>query len=139
MAAIEQETVKCDPVTHIDAGRHRSRRSFSVLRARANPTFQELDLYDRPRNVFVAGFIGSPAMNFLEGTLEASPVLALAGGSRLPMAIAPPVAFGTPLLLGIRPEDIAVDETGVEVLVKVVEPIGSETHVALEIGAQELT
>src|SRR5690349_24228930 len=57
-----------------------------------------LDLYDDPANLFVAGFIGSPAMNFIEGTLSASAsgagVIAGPQGHRLPLAAAPANADG---------------------------------------------
>ncbi|MBX5133318.1 sn-glycerol-3-phosphate ABC transporter ATP-binding protein UgpC [Rhizobium lentis] len=101
-----------------------------------------LELYDRPRNVFVAGFLGSPAMNFLEGTLRnsGSPALTLAGGSRIDLSHAPGASAGRPLVLGIRPEDIALGgEDGVDAIVRVVEPTGSETHVAVEVEGKELT
>jgi multiple sugar transport system ATP-binding protein len=101
-----------------------------------------LELYDRPRNIFVAGFLGSPAMNFLEGTLEAGsgPSLALAGGARVKLSQAPGNSAGRPLTLGIRPEDISLGgDEGVDAVVKVIEPTGSETHVAVEIEGKELT
>jgi len=101
-----------------------------------------LELYDRPRNVFVAGFLGSPAMNFLEGTIEigASPWLVLAGGARIRLSRAPANSDKRPVTIGIRPEDITLgDETGVEATIKVVEPTGSETHVAVELDGRELT
>ncbi|EJJ31633.1 ABC transporter ATP-binding protein [Rhizobium sp. CF142] len=101
-----------------------------------------LELYDRPRNIFVAGFLGSPAMNFLEGTLENSggPSLALAGGARVKLSQAPENSAGKPLTLGIRPEDISLGgDEGIEAIVKVIEPTGSETHVAVEVEGKELT
>jgi multiple sugar transport system ATP-binding protein len=101
-----------------------------------------LELYDRPRNIFVAGFLGSPAMNFLEGTLEGAgnPVLSLPGGSRVTLSRAPANSANRPLTLGIRPEDITFGgENGVDAVVKVVEPTGSETHVAVELEGRELT
>ncbi|KWV53695.1 sugar ABC transporter ATP-binding protein [Rhizobium altiplani] len=101
-----------------------------------------LELYDRPRNVFVAGFLGSPAMNFLEGTLQdgASPALTLSGGSRAVLSRAPSASAGRPVTLGIRPEDISLGgEDGVAATVKVVEPTGSETHVAVDVEGKELT
>jgi len=101
-----------------------------------------LELYDRPRNIFVAGFLGSPAMNFLEGMLETgtSPSLALSGGARVKLSQAPANSAGKPLTLGIRPEDISLGgDEGVEAIVKVIEPTGSETHVAVEVEGKELT
>jgi multiple sugar transport system ATP-binding protein len=101
-----------------------------------------LELYDRPRNIFVAGFLGSPAMNFLEGTIDGTgtPLLSLPGGSRVPLSRAPANSANRPLTLGIRPEDITFGgENGVDAVVKVVEPTGSETHVAVELEGRELT
>ncbi|MBB3387971.1 multiple sugar transport system ATP-binding protein [Rhizobium sp. BK275] len=101
-----------------------------------------LELYDRPRNIFVAGFLGSPAMNFLEGTVETdgSPSLALPGGARIKLSQAPENSAGKPLTLGIRPEDISLGgDEGIEAIVKVIEPTGSETHVAVEVEGKELT
>jgi multiple sugar transport system ATP-binding protein len=90
-----------------------------------------LDLYDRPENTFVAGFIGSPAMNFFEGTLKANGAGAVqtAGGNRLPLGEMPKASDGRPVLYGIRPEDIEIADDGVPAEVVVVEPTGSETQI----------
>jgi multiple sugar transport system ATP-binding protein len=90
-----------------------------------------LDLYDRPANTFVAGFIGSPAMNFFEGTLEANgtSVVETAGGVRLPLETAPVGSNGRQVLYGIRPEHLELADDGVPAEVVVVEPTGSETQV----------
>src|SRR5262245_5329091 len=63
-----------------------------------------LELYDRPQNLFVAGFIGSPAMNFLKGTIRANGALAFegAGGVRLPLAAAPSNSDGRPAGCGVH-------------------------------------
>ncbi len=101
-----------------------------------------LELYDRPRNVFVAGFLGSPAMNFLEGKIMGgvSPALALPTGTRIELENAPAQSEGREIILGIRPEDISfASEGGVMATVTVVEPTGSETHVALDLEGKELT
>ena len=101
-----------------------------------------LELYDRPRNVFVAGFLGSPAMNFLEGKITggASPELILPTGTRIELASAPAQSDGREVVLGIRPEDISFASAGgVSAKVTVVEPTGSETHVALDLEGRELT
>ncbi len=94
-----------------------------------------LDLYDRPANRFVAGFIGSPAMNFLPGTVEAGGFRA-EGGSLWPL---PPGVrnAGRPAVYGVRPEHLQLaDGGGVPLLVQVVEPTGSETQVHGRLGAQ---
>ncbi|HEX8048144.1 ABC transporter ATP-binding protein [Rhizobium sp.] len=101
-----------------------------------------LELYDRPRNVFVAGFLGSPAMNFLEGKLAAgpNPTLLLPSGAQVELFDAPAQAEGKDVLIGIRPEDISfAADGGVPATVTVIEPTGSETHVALEVEGKELT
>src|SRR6516162_238399 len=76
-----------------------------------------LELYDRPRNLFVAGFIGSPAMNFLKGVVRANGALEFAGRGdvRLPLAVAPSGAEGRPAVYGVRPEHFAVADDGIEV------------------------
>src|SRR5215204_3689977 len=80
-----------------------------------------LDLYDRPANLFVAGFIGSPAMNILAGRLEGSGFLA-DGGLALPVRHPPGISAGASALYGIRPEHFALSPGGVPVEVVVVEP-----------------
>ncbi|WP_180902719.1 ABC transporter ATP-binding protein [Martelella soudanensis] len=99
-----------------------------------------LGLYDRPKNIFVAGFLGSPAMNFLEGVIEDGGTFVLKGGARAALHSTPAVAADAPLVLGIRPEDLALgEEDGIDAVVKVIEPTGSETHVAVEVEGRELT
>src|SRR2546428_1333590 len=65
-----------------------------------------LELYDRPQNLFVAGFIGSPAMNFLNGKIHADRRLEVecANGERMPLLTAPNGSDGPPVIYGIRPE-----------------------------------
>ena len=70
-----------------------------------------LDLYDRPDNLFVAGFIGSPAMNFIRGRIEADGFVA-DGGLRLPLRAALAAAAGRPAIYGIRPEHFRLDAGG---------------------------
>jgi multiple sugar transport system ATP-binding protein len=96
-----------------------------------------LDLYDRPANLFVAGFIGSPAMNILKGTLRADGFHA-DGGPVLPVdrPASPPAGA---VLYGVRPEHFTLSDTGVPALVKIVEPTGSETQVIAELGGQAIT
>src|SRR5206468_6883342 len=65
-----------------------------------------LELYDRPQNLFVAGFIGSPAMNFLAGQIRSNgvPQFESTNGVRLPLSAAPTGSDGRPVIYGIRPE-----------------------------------
>ncbi len=99
-----------------------------------------LQLYDRPNNRFVAGFIGSPAMNFIDGTvrLGATPHVEAAGGARLPLPPDTKVADGKPVVFGIRPEHLDLTDDGFEAAVVVVEPTGSETQVFVRLGKQEI-
>jgi multiple sugar transport system ATP-binding protein len=96
-----------------------------------------LDLYDRPANQFVAGFIGSPAMNFIEGRIEGSSFAATKGFA-LPIAGAPAGSSGRPAVYGLRPEHIRLDGAGLEAKVHVVEPMGSETQVVADIGGHNI-
>ena len=92
-----------------------------------------LDLYDDPANIFVAGFIGSPSMNFLKGTAMGGMFVA-AGGYSLPLPKTAGVKEGAAVTLGMRPEHVRLDPNGIPATVVVVEPTGSETQVALHIG-----
>jgi multiple sugar transport system ATP-binding protein len=100
-----------------------------------------LDLYDKPVNRFVAGFLGSPAMNFLEGTLHLrdGPKLALANGQSFPLSRMPAGSDGRKLVFGIRPEEIRIAEEGADAKLIVVEPTGSETLLSIDFAGQELT
>ena len=99
-----------------------------------------LELYDRPDNLFVAGFIGSPAMNFLRGTIAAngSAEFEGPGGIRLPLDAMPASSAGRPAVYGIRPEHFTLDDDGAEAEVHVVEPTGSELQVVAKLGGQEV-
>ena len=100
-----------------------------------------LELYDRPMNQFVAGFIGSPAMNFLAGTVKGASVQ-MANGVVLPLAKAPTAGEGRAVTYGIRPEHIEfggdANAAGVDAEVVVVEPTGSETQVVARVGGQDI-
>ncbi|KKB12561.1 sugar ABC transporter ATP-binding protein [Devosia geojensis] len=88
-----------------------------------------LELYDRPRNLFVAEFIGSPSMNFLKGTSGSHGFLT-DDGVEVYSGVLP---AGT-TTFGIRPEDMVLDPNGLDVEVVVVEPTGPETHVIGRLG-----
>ena len=99
-----------------------------------------LDLYHTPRNRFVAGFIGSPAMNFLDGTIVAMAGeridVELDGGYLAAVRCKPGsgVAEGAPVTLGVRPEALNPDGAGESVIpgkVYAVERLGGETYVYL--------
>jgi multiple sugar transport system ATP-binding protein len=99
-----------------------------------------LELYDRPDNLFVASFIGSPAMNFLKGRIKANGATGFEGpdGVKLPLATAPANADGRPAVYGIRPEHFAIADDGAEAEIVVVEPTGSETQVFAKLGGEEV-
>jgi multiple sugar transport system ATP-binding protein len=113
-----------------------------------------LELYDRPANRFVAGFIGSPAMNFMEGVArEHSGHLhaeMLGAHFELPAPMRErmgPAALRSPhFTVGIRPEDIylhggarpAGETVAVEAMVEAVEPMGNEIFIYARVGGQEL-
>ncbi|MGH8780008.1 ABC transporter ATP-binding protein [Paraburkholderia sp.] len=107
-----------------------------------------LDLYDRPANLFVASFLGSPSMNFAEGIVTAGaqgPALKFGDGVEvaLPGAVAAEAAPGAKLTLGVRPEHVELDvagsgnggnDTATAMDIEVVEPTGAETHLYGKIG-----
>ncbi len=99
-----------------------------------------LDLYDRPDNLFVAGFIGSPAMNCLKGTLRLNGKAEFEGpgGVLLPAPTAPAGSDGRPAVYGIRPEHFTIADTGAEAVVQVVEPTGSEIQIVAKLGGKEI-
>ena len=107
-----------------------------------------LNLYNKPVNQFVAGFIGSPSMNFVQGTLvaEGGGLVFDEGNLRLPLPKEHHDALkdhvGKEVTLGIRPEDIhdpdsmgrSVEAVEIEALVEVVEPMGNEVFLYLTTG-----
>jgi multiple sugar transport system ATP-binding protein len=99
-----------------------------------------LDLYDNPANQFVAGFIGSPAMNFLKGTVRVNGSAIFEGpnGVKLPVAKAPKSADGIAAVYGIRPEHFTMAADGAEAEIVVIEPTGSETQVFAKLGGEEV-
>jgi multiple sugar transport system ATP-binding protein len=96
-----------------------------------------LDLYDRPQNMFVAGFIGSPSMNFITGTLTADG-FRTDDGIPLPVQATQKRTNGQTAIYGTRPEHFRLDDQGVPLEVVVVEPTGSETQVLGRLGKQQV-
>jgi multiple sugar transport system ATP-binding protein len=100
-----------------------------------------LELYDDPANLFVAGFIGSPAMNFLPGKLVtegAGRGVRIAAGFVL-AAPANREADGRDVVIGVRPEHFEIGEPCVQAQVVVVEPTGADTQVYCRIAGQDVT
>ena len=122
---------------------HRRHQSGGVIEQIGSP----LDLYNRPGNLFVAGFLGSPRMNFFkarvaDGTGESAIVAAIEGLATpvsLPLGTgdARPPPIGNAIVVGVRPE--AFDARGdtafaIDATVKVVESLGRETLVYADAG-----
>jgi multiple sugar transport system ATP-binding protein len=99
-----------------------------------------LELYDKPDNQFVAGFIGSPAMNFLKGKVKANGAATFEGpnGVKLPLKSAPSNSDGKPAVYGVRPEHFTIADDGAEAEIVVVEPTGSETQVFAKLGGEQV-
>jgi multiple sugar transport system ATP-binding protein len=100
-----------------------------------------LDLYDSPANRFVATFLGSPAMNLVEGMIDgANPTqLQLPDGHSASIGSAPTGWAGHRVIFGIRPENVRLDpEAGLPCVVSLVEPTGSETHLIAHAGQTEI-
>jgi multiple sugar transport system ATP-binding protein len=95
-----------------------------------------LELYDRPANRFVAGFIGSPAMNFLPGRASGGGIAIAGAGAAL--AAGARLEENREVILGVRPEHLEIAADGFEAEVVVVEPTGSETQVFARLGGQEI-
>jgi len=95
-----------------------------------------LELYDRPANLFVAGFIGSPAMNVLKGHIVSSGFAM--GNLTLPVRNLPAASVGRPSYYGIRPEHFHLRQDGLPVEVRVVEPTGAETQVVAKADGREI-
>ncbi|MGO7357432.1 ABC transporter ATP-binding protein [Rhizobium ruizarguesonis] len=106
-----------------------------------------LDLYDDPANQFVAGFVGSPKMNFLKAVVvEAQPgraVIALESdaNTRLTLPVADPIEAGAKVTLGIRPEhfvDAGTGDADVTVTIDVAEHLGNTSYIYATIGPEQL-
>ncbi|HET7805296.1 MAG TPA: sn-glycerol-3-phosphate ABC transporter ATP-binding protein UgpC [Pseudolabrys sp.] len=99
-----------------------------------------LDLYDRPDNLFVAGFIGSPAMNMLKGriSLNGTASFNAPAGVTFSLSNAPAGSDGRPTIYGVRPEHFSLSDDGIDAVIQVVEPTGSELQVVAKVGENEI-
>jgi multiple sugar transport system ATP-binding protein len=104
------------------------------------------EIYRRPMTRFVADFIGSPGMSFLDASLDADGAAAALDGGRLPLSgygyIDPPTG-ATKVTLGIRPERVIVDRAPgpgrLAARVRGVEPLGADSVIWLNLGGQTLS
>ena len=94
-----------------------------------------LELYDNPANLFVAGFIGSPSMNFIPGKVNGAGI-DLGGGISLPLKT--DVKNGSSIILGVRPEHLAVSPQGLPAEVVVVEPTGADTQIYCKLAGVDV-
>jgi multiple sugar transport system ATP-binding protein len=109
---------------------------------RIEQTGAPLELYDRPANKFVAGFIGSPAMNFLPGTVRRSSgalEVELSDGTRLAAPLGAGGVDGQSVIYGTRPEHLTLADSGIAAQVVVMEPTGMDTFVACRHEGAELS
>jgi multiple sugar transport system ATP-binding protein len=102
-----------------------------------------LELYDNPRSVFVAAFIGSPSMNLLNGKVDktaGTPMFRLGPEAALPLPAMDGASADSAAVYGIRPEYLSLSEAGKGLAGKVVvvEPLGSETQVMVTVGDQTI-
>ena len=110
-----------------------------------------LDLFERPATRFVAGFLGSPKMNFLEGTLvrtDLGSAIRLGNGGpvlALPLDRLDPAAAPGPVILGVRPEHVgragAAEREGfarLDAIVDLLQPTGSRTYATVRCAGQQL-
>jgi len=100
---------------------------------------EPLELYDNPANLFVAQFIGSPAMNVLDGVLRKSSSCVEALGRRWPIGTLSGGTEGQAVKYGVRPEHFAVGGPGaITAEVVVVEPMGAETELVVKVADASL-
>lgn len=95
-----------------------------------------LDLYDAPANTFVAGFIGSPSMNLIDGKIEGTDFVS--EGMRFDVGSIADGHDGKAVTVGVRPEHLTLADNGFEAKVAVVEPTGSEIHLVSRVGGRDV-
>ncbi|MDQ6621327.1 MAG: sn-glycerol-3-phosphate import ATP-binding protein UgpC [Pseudomonadota bacterium] len=106
---------------------------------RAEQIGTPMEVYEDPATVFVAGFIGSPAMNFLPGRMAEGRRVVLEGAGTLPAASSLPA--GTEVTVGLRPEHLAPStqaDASLAGRVEVVEALGADTLLHLDVGGRNV-
>src|SRR5581483_6122128 len=106
---------------------------------RAEQIGTPMEVYENPATVFVAGFIGSPAMNFLPGRIAEGKRVVLEGAGSLPAAVSLPA--GSEVTVGLRPEHLAPANQADASLagrVEVVEALGADTLLHLDVGGRNV-
>ena len=100
-----------------------------------------LEVYDRPENLFVAEFVGSPAMNMQDGKIVQSGRqhgVQFANGEIVELPETIKTEIGQDVIFGFRPEHLHIGETGLEYKIQLTEPTGSETHVYGQMNGKEI-
>ena len=103
-----------------------------------------IELYRKPANLFVAGFIGSPAMNFLDGVVDGvdgSPSVRLKDSTPIRIAAERKVKPGQSVKIGLRPEHLSLASGGSPLTGQtlLVEPTGAQTHVLFDLAGEQVT
>ncbi|ENN84124.1 putative ABC transporter ATP-binding protein Y4oS [Rhizobium freirei PRF 81] len=103
-----------------------------------------IELYRKPANLFVAGFIGSPAMNFLDGVVEGvegAPAVRLKDSTPVRIADERKVKAGQSVKIGLRPEHLSLASSGSPLTGQtlLVEPTGAQTHVLFDLAGEQVT
>ncbi|ASW04617.1 ABC transporter ATP-binding protein [Rhizobium sp. 11515TR] len=103
-----------------------------------------IELYRKPANLFVAGFIGSPAMNFLDGVIEGvdgAPAVRLKDSTPIRIAGERKVKAGQSVKVGLRPEHLSLASAGSPLTGQtlLVEPTGAQTHVLFDLAGEQVT
>ncbi len=103
-----------------------------------------IELYRKPANLFVAGFIGSPAMNFLDGVvegIEGVPAVRLKDSTPIRIAGERKVKAGQSVKVGLRPEHLSLASAGSPLTGQtlLVEPTGAQTHVLFDLAGEQVT
>ena len=98
------------------------------------------EIYDRPRNTFVASFLGNPPINYLEGSLSQDGRRFVRGAVSLPVPVPMPAQAGRPVKLGIRAEDVDPRGTGEQLSGRIssVLPVGSDQYLGIEVEGSTL-
>ncbi len=118
-------------------------RVVVMNRGRIEQQGKPMDLYNRPANLFVAGFIGSPAMNFLDAeavAVKGGFAARLKGGAEIALGAGFAVQEGQKIVLGLRPEHLGSGKgaAALEGAVRLIEPAGSQTYLLLDAAGETL-
>jgi len=116
-----------------------AQRMIVMNAGRAEQIGTPADVYGHPATMFVASFIGSPPMNLLGGRVDADGTgFVLGTGLRIALPVAVPQLIGRAVLLGVRPEHLALAASGLPLVVEMVEVLGADMLVHGKIGGDSV-